>query len=339
MAVALSGGKDSAAAVLLLQKRGFQVLGVTMALGLHDDVMRIAKLKQLCEVLNIPLQVVEFSGAFERFVRLPFASAYLSDKTPNPCALCNREIKFGRFMDEALRVSGARYYATGHYAAAENRGGRRLLCEPKELRKSQVYFLALLEPERLERVVFPLAEVGLEEVRRLTLDLPLVAPRESQDACFLEGRRLVDYLQGELTSESSGPGDIVDLDGKVIGRHSGLLHYTVGQRRGVGFAGGRRLYVIAKDGRRNRLVLGEKEALLSRRVRVLLPVYWRPLARDEILEVKVRYQTPAIPAKVVAVDGEGFELELLRPVLSVTPGQIAVLYQERCVVAAGEIAD
>ncbi len=336
--VAMSGGKDSSAAVLVLQRQGYEVSAVTMALGLDDEQERIGKLKRLCEVLKVPLQVVEFSGVFERFVRFPFASAYLSDRTPNPCSQCNREIKFGRFMREALRISGAKVYATGHYASVRTLDGRLLLCEPYEQRKSQIYFLATIEPGCLTNVLFPLAEKSLDEVRDLTRDLPLVNRKESQNACFLEGRKLTEYLESELAPDAVASGDIVDTKGTVIGKHEGLVHYTVGQRRGVGFAGGRRLYVIAKDGRSNRLVLGEKEDLLSRGFRVIFPVYWRPLAQGEIVEVKIRYQTPALLAKVVKAGHEGFSLELPKPAMSVTPGQIAVLYQDHSVVAAGEIA-
>ncbi len=334
----MSGGKDSTAAVLILQRKGYEVVAVTMAMGLEGDQERIEKLKILCSFLKVPLQVVEFSGPFDRFVRLPFASAYLSDKTPNPCAMCNREIKFGRFMEEALRISGANRLATGHYADICTLEGKKFLCEPLELRKSQIYFLALIDPGRLARVLFPLADKSLDEVRDMTRDLPLVNREESQDVCFLAGEKLSGYLSRELDAHHTGePGEIVDSSGRVLGTHNGLVHYTIGQRRGLRFAAGRRMYVIAKDGLRNRLILGEEQELLSDRIRTILPVYWRPLLVGETLDVRIRYHATSHRARVISCSDEGFELALESPVLSVTPGQISVLYEKNHIVAGAEI--
>lgn len=337
VAVALSGGKDSTAAVLLLQKQGHEVVALTMTLGIKGDGERIDRLKHLCASLHVPLQVVDFSGHFDRFVRHPFAAAYLADKTPNPCALCNREIKFGRFMDEMLRISGADLMATGHYAAVCIRDQKRFLCEPVEKRKSQIYFLALMEPKRLEKVVFPLSTVTVDEVRAMTRDLPLVNKQESQDVCFLAGSSLHEYLARELDMHAFRPGEIVDLKGNVLGRHQGLIHYTVGQRRGLRYAGGKRLYVVAKDSVRNRLVLAEEGALLSRRLRGVMAVYWRELHAGDVVTVKIRYQAEARAARVLSCSTEEFDLHFEEPVGAVTPGQIAVLYDGELIVAGAEI--
>jgi len=227
--------------------------------------------------------------------------------------------------------------ATGHYAAISRNNEGLFLCEPKESRKSQIYFLALIDPSRLSRVVFPLADKSLEEVQAMTCDLPLVNRKESQDVCFLAGEGLSEYLSRELDLTEVKAGEIVDRQGKVLGTHQGLLHYTIGQRRGLRYAAGKRLYVVAKDSASKRLVLGEEAELLSQRVCATQAVTWRPLEPGEILSVKVRYQTQASVARVVSCSREGFELLLEKPVMSVTPGQIAVVYENDCIVAAGEI--
>lgn len=335
--VALSGGKDSTAAVLLLKKTGHQVSGVNMALGLPGDDLTREKLKNLCSVLQIPLHILDLNRLFDRHVRQPFAGSYLAGTTPNPCALCNREIKFGRFMKEALAVSGADFMATGHYADIAETDGRLLLKEPVEGRKSQIYFMSLIDPGVLHRVRFPLAKMTVDEVRAMTRDLPLVNRQESQDVCFLGGEKLAGYLARELDPGMVQGGEIIDTEGKVIGRHQGLHHYTIGQRRGVGHAGGSRLYVVAKEMATNRLQLGPEEMLLTRQVDAVSPVYWRPLTVGEHLAVKIRYQTPARFGRVTRADENGFSLQLDEAVTAVTPGQIAVLYQGDCIVAGGEI--
>lgn len=337
VAVAMSGGKDSAAAVLLLKEQGYDVTAVSMTLGLPTDPERVEQLKVLCSVLDVPLQVIEFSSLFDRYVRLPFASAYLADQTPNPCSMCNREIKFGRFMDEALRISGAQFFATGHYAAVCDHQQRKFLCEPVEIRKSQIYFLALIDPQKLDRVVFPLAGTGIDQVRAMTRKLPLANRKESQDVCFLAGGRLADYLANELDADAIRSGLIVDRTGRVLGEHRGLAHYTIGQRRGVGLAAGKRLFVVGKDGPNNRLIMGEAQELMADRLRAVQPVYWRALQPGETLEVKIRYQTPAVQVRVQACNDQGFELLFDKPAMSVTPGQTAVLYQGQRIVAAAEI--
>jgi tRNA-specific 2-thiouridylase len=270
-------------------------------------------------------------------VRQPFAGSYLTGQTPNPCALCNREIKFGRFLREALDLTGADFMATGHYADTLEVGGRLLLREPLESRKSQIYFLALISPAVLSRVRFPLARHSLDEVRAMTRDLPLVNRDESQDVCFLGGEKLAAFLARELDGDVGNGGEIVDENGQLIGHHQGLHHYTIGQRRGVGLAGKSRLYVIAKDMESNRLQLGPESLLFTERIDAAAAVYWRPLVPGEALMVKIRYQTPARPVLVTRVDEQGFSLRLEEPISAVTPGQIAVLYDGDCIVAGGEI--
>lgn len=260
--VALSGGKDSTAAILLLRRQGFRVSALHMRLGLDNDDERVARVKRLARALEVPLSVRDFSLLFGRRVVRYFLSEYRAGRTPNPCLVCNRQIKFGLLLATALKKEERGLLATGHYAERTCRGGRWFLQEPREWRKSQVYFLAWMRPENLKRVLFPLAECSLQDVRSLVTGLPLANPRESQDVCFLQAAGLEDFLKRHLP-QAYQEGDILDVQGRVIGRHQGVFHFTMGQRRGTRFASDRRLYVIRTDIRANTVTLGEDKYLFQ----------------------------------------------------------------------------
>jgi tRNA-uridine 2-sulfurtransferase len=334
--VALSGGKDSTAAVLLLRRQGYRVRGLHMRLGLRSDEEKAEKVRRLAAALDLPLRVCDFSEVFQRRIVGLFLNEYGAGRTPNPCVACNRHVKFGLLLETVLAEEPAGYLATGHYADRTCRGGRWFLKEPRDLRKSQIYFLAWMNPEALKRVLFPLAGCAVEEVRRLVSGLPLANPKESQDICFLEAGGLGDFLKDRLP-QGFRPGNILDKDGKVIGRHEGVLHFTKGQRRGTRFASDRRLYVIATDVQANTVTVGEEELLWSGSVTARDPVYWRRVRKGETLNVKVRYQTPGEEAKIEECSATLIRAVFKKPVRAVTPGQLAVFYNCDRIVASGII--
>ena len=334
--VALSGGKDSAAAILLLRRKGYRVRALHMRLGLRSDEENAEKVNKLAAALNVPLRVCDFSRVFQRRVVDLFLNEYSAGRTPNPCVVCNRRIKFGLLFDAVTAGDPCECLATGHYADRACRGGRWFLKEPRDHRKSQIYFLAWMNPAALGRVLFPLAGCMVEEVRRLVSGLPLANLRESQDVCFLEAGGLEDFLRERLPG-AFRPGSILDSQGRVIGAHAGVLHFTVGQRRGTRFASDRRLYVIATDVQANTVTVGEEKFLWSGSVTGLKPAYWRKVRKGETLNVKVRYQTPGEAAVIEECSETSIRAVFKKPVRAVTSGQLAVFYDDDRIVASGII--
>ena len=337
VAVAFSGGKDSTAAVLLLREQGFNVRALTMRLGLPDEEARLARIANLSRVLDVPWQVCDLRAAFRQKVLDYFVDSYRRGLTPNPCVLCNRRIKFGLLLEQAVTGAEGGLLATGHYADKACFGGHWLLREPADRGKSQIYFLAMIDPAALAKVLFPLAGLSVKQVRAKVAGLPLANTEESQDACFLQGEDLAGFLGRHLPS-AFGAGDFLDMDGKKVGRHDGAVRFTLGQRRGTGHAAGRRLYVARRDLDANTVTLGEEGDLPSGSVAVDAPVYWRPLRVGEILAVKVRSQRNGDDAEVVEASATRIRAAFARPVRAVTPGQFAVFYDNDLIVAAGEIA-
>ena len=336
VAVAFSGGKDSTAAVLLLRQQGCDVRALTMRLGLPGEEEKLARIESLARELGVPWRVSDLRAAFRRQVLDEFVGAYRRGLTPNPCVLCNRRIKFGMLLEQAKKDTDGGLLATGHYADRACIEGRWFLREPADRGKSQIYFLAMIDPAALANVIFPLAGLTVDQVRARVAGLPLANSEESQDACFLQGGDLAGFLGRHLPG-AFRPGDFQDATGKKIGRHDGAVRFTLGQRRGTGHAAGRRLYVVDRDLDTNTVTLGEEEDLLSAAVTVAAPVYWRPLKVGERLAVKVRYQRHGHDAEVAEASATRIRAVFAKPVRAVTPGQFAVFYDNDLIVAAGEI--
>ncbi|MCU0237331.1 MAG: tRNA 2-thiouridine(34) synthase MnmA [Acidobacteria bacterium] len=334
--VAFSGGKDSTAAVLLLREQGHDVRAMTMRLGLAGEDDKLPRVETLARVLELPWDVVDVRDAFKKKVLEHFIQAYSRGLTPNPCVQCNRHIKFGLLLAALGENAPGSLLATGHYAAKARRDGRWFLQEPADRRKSQLYFLAMIDPPALEKVLFPLAALTVGEVRARVVGLPLANMEESQDICFLQGEGLAAFLQRHAP-DGFAPGNFLDANGKNIGRHNGALHFTVGQRRGTGHAAGRRLYVVARDAAANTVTLGDEDDLRTGSLAAALPVYWRPLHVGEELAVKVRYGLHAHAATITETGGKRIRAIFKNPVRAVTPGQLAVFYDGDMIVAAGEI--
>jgi tRNA-specific 2-thiouridylase len=307
-----------------------------MRLGLAGEDERLARVEALARAIAVPWRAVDLEGAFREAVLDRFVAAYGRGLTPNPCVACNRHVKFGLLMAAAAAEAPGALFATGHYADKALIAGRWLLKEPAERRKSQVYFLAAIEPRALAGAVFPLAGMTVAQVRRKVAGLPLANAGESQDACFLQREGLDPFLSRRLPG-GLRPGDLLDTSGSVIGRHDGALRFTVGQRRGTRHAGGRRLYVVRRDLDAGTVTLGGEGELQSSSLTAAAPVYWRPLRAGEALRVKVRYEAHGHEAEVREATAERIRVSFREPVRAVTPGQLAVLYDGDLAVAAAEI--
>ena len=335
-AVAMSGGVDSAVALL---RSGEDAVGVTLRLWLDPagpDSERaccspssVIAARELCHSLGRPHVTLDLREEFRRAVVAPFVRGYARGETPNPCIRCNGGFRFAELLAFAERVGAARL-ATGHYARIVEREGRRLLARAADEAKDQSYMLAQLDPARLDRVVFPLGGQTKVETRAEAAAAGLAAARraDSQEACFLAG----DDYRAFLGRHGVGaePGPIVAEDGTPLGEHDGFWRFTPGQRRGLGVAAAEPLYALATDARTNTVVVGPRASLARTEVSARGRLY----AHAERVQVKLRYRSPAVPARVEAVDG-GFLLRLDEPAYGVARGQAAVLYDDGVVVGSG----
>jgi len=328
VAVAMSGGVDSTLSAWLLREAGYQVVGLSLRLGQGPDMGWRAGADAAAE-LGIPHHVVDVSGEFWRRVVEPAVATYAAGRTPNPCAWCNARVKLPLLWREARRL-GCRGLATGHYVRLEDRAGRVVLAEARHRAKSQGYFLARVSPELLAVLAFPLGELSKEQVREMAARLGLSAAQraESQDVCFLPAGGWDELVAAEGAVR---PGEIRDQAGRVLARHQGLHRFTVGQRRGLGVAAGEPLYVVELDTARDRVVVGPREALARRDIR-LRNVNWlgdAPLPSGEAalpVYVKIRSTRPAAPASVRRESDGSVHVRLEDPEYGVSRGQACVFY-------------
>lgn len=353
VAVGLSGGVDSSVAAALLLKEGFEVLGLCMDTfdgsldikpsGRHncygaDKKDAIESAASVCSRLGIPFHVIDLKAEFKERVIGYFRNEYLKGRTPNPCIVCNRSIKFGLLLDRA-RSEGFDFdfFATGHYACIAEAGGRFLLKRPVDLLKDQTYFLYGLTQSQLAGIKFPLGGYTKKEVRETAgaLGLKTSDRQESQD--FISG----DDYSLLFSMDEMRPGDIVDEKGNVLGSHNGIVHYTVGQRKGIGIVARRPLYVSRIDGVQNRIVVGGKEALFSKG---LIAGGINLIGADKIegpcrAKVKIRLQHQGSWAALHPLGNDRVRVIFDEPQMAITPGQSAVFYVDDVVLGGGIIEE
>ncbi|MBJ3778701.1 tRNA 2-thiouridine(34) synthase MnmA [Acuticoccus mangrovi] len=336
--VAMSGGVDSSVVAGLLAREGFEVVGMTLQLYDHGAAVGrkgaccagsdIHDARLVAERLAIPHYVLDYESRFHEDVIEAFADAYVRGETPVPCIACNQTVKFTDLM-AASRTLGASALATGHYVSSRVVDGRRHLFRPHDERRDQSYFLFATTPEQLDYVRFPLGDMPKERVRELAAEMGLVVAdkADSQDICFVPDGRY-DRMVAAMRPEATREGDIRHIDGRILGRHKGVIRYTVGQRRGLNIALGEPLFVVRIDAERNEVIVGPREALKTRRVK-LRDTNWlgRPLAEGESRTVfaRVRSTRPPKPGRVRR-STDGLEVDLLDGEEGVAPGQACVLY-------------
>lgn len=336
VAVAMSGGVDSSVAAALLKQSGGEVSGVHMRLGADIMFSNPAALESTCRLLEIPLYKLDLEKEFRQLVIDYFCREYGRGRTPNPCVACNQYIKFDILLERALET-GADYFATGHYARVEAAPEGYKLKKAVDITKDQSYFLYTLGQEQLRRLRLPLGELTKERVRTIAreIELPASEHRDSQDVCFIPAN---DYRAFIAENISLKTGEIVDINGRVVGRHGGLALYTVGQRQGLGLTSDEPLYVLEMDAESNRIVVGNREQALHN-VLVVRQLSWvSGRAPREPMEItaRIRYQASEAAAELYPVD-DSIEVRFSEPQSAIAPGQSVVFYQGEDVLGGGII--
>ncbi|WP_145022138.1 tRNA 2-thiouridine(34) synthase MnmA [Geobacter argillaceus] len=351
--VAMSGGVDSSVTAALLKSQGHDVIGVTMQLwdkgrqeaAAEEEFRPCCTLEDAMDAarvaarLGIDFHVLDLEELFRSEVVDRFVAEYLHGLTPNPCIVCNERIKFGILLDKA-RELGADYLATGHYVRLEcGDDGLMRLKKADDRKKDQSYFLYRLSQEVLQAAIFPLGTLTKPEVRKIAdeYQLPVAKKAESQEICFVDNNDYVAFI--EKRSETAHlSGTIVDRQGKVLGRHSGTHRYTIGQRRGLGIAAPRPLYVLATDPASGTVTVGFEEELYSDLL-TAGSVNWQqpPPAAEFAATCKIRYRQEPVPCTVRVLDNDRVQVDFPEPVKSVTPGQSVVFYDNDTVLGGGLI--
>ncbi len=347
--VGMSGGVDSSVAALLLKRQGYDVIGVFMKNWDEQDEDGVCTaeadfrdVRSVADKIGIPYYTVNFTKEYEQRVFSYFLEEYNKARTPNPDVLCNSEIKFKAFLDFVLSI-GANALATGHYARLDKTNGVKLL-RAKDLNKDQTYFLAALSAKQLEKAMFPIGELEKPHLREIAAQagLATAAKKDSTGVCFIGERNFKKFLMQYIPAN---PGEMVDLDGKVVGHHDGLMYYTIGQRRGLGIGGrndgnGESWFVIAKDMEKNRLIVqqGEREELFSTALSSdkINFISGEAPAKQFECTAKFRYRQPDQKVRVT-MHGEGCTVDFYEPQRAITEGQWVVFYDGDVCLGGGPI--
>jgi len=347
VAVAMSGGVDSSLAAALLKSDGYDVAGFMLKTwkdehlaGSHSVIDPIESARCVANTLGISFEVIDIQAEFREKVVHSFIKDYQNGLTPSPCVLCNRAIKWKAMLDAADRI-GAKYVATGHYArVTRDPEGLFELRTGKDGSKDQAYMLCMLTQAELSRTIFPLGEYTKRRVRELAQEfgLPTASQQDSQDLCFLPDGDYRGFLL-RYSPEARKPGKIVDQQGNQLGEHEGLAFYTIGQRKGLGIYRPEPLYVLEKNLERNEVVVGTR-AELGHQVMVVESVNWisgRELDDGSMVDVKIRYKAKPVKGQITVTGKTEVKVEFRTPIRDITPGQIAVFYDDDRVLGGGVI--
>ncbi|AHM56132.1 tRNA-specific 2-thiouridylase mnmA 2 [Peptoclostridium acidaminophilum DSM 3953] len=343
VAVGMSGGVDSSAAAYILKNRGYNVIGITMLLGKESESERSAEdAKRIAEMLSMPHHVVDFSRIFEEKIKGEFISEYLGGRTPNPCVTCNRIIKYGKFMDVA-RSLGADFVATGHYARVvyDSENSIYRILRGKADRKDQSYVLYSLSQKQLSSMILPLGEYeSKEDIRKIAnmFDLDVSEKKDSTGICFIPDGNHKKYIT-EIIGSAVGSGAIRDSEGKLLGRHSGIFNYTIGQKRGLEVKLQKSLTVISIDAQKNEIILGDDALAYSKG---LIASNWsftsgRASFKELHVHAKICQWGYFIESKVTKTDDDKLCVMFEKNERAVTPGQSVVFYNGDEVIGGGII--
>jgi len=351
--VGMSGGVDSSVAAYLLKKQGYEVIGVTMKLRSNEDFERdsgkdsccslssVEDARRVCDKLDIPFYVMNFTEIFEEKVVNYFVNEYFRGRTPNPCIACNKYVKFDALLIKAKALE-AKYVATGHYARVfyDSNINRYLIRKSATELKDQTYVLYNLTQEQLKHILMPLGDYTKDETRRIAseLDLDVADKPDSQEICFIEDNDYGKFLR-QKKGESIKPGYFLDTKGNVLGQHKGIVYYTIGQRKGLGISLGKPMYVVDIIPEKNQVILGEAEEVFKKE---LVAVNANFLPFDELkhpmrVKAKIRYSAPESDAWVIPEKSDRFKLIFDKAQRAITPGQAVVLYQDDYLIGGGVI--
>lgn len=351
--VGMSGGVDSSVAAYLLKEQGYHVIGVTMQIWQEEDSCQIEEnggccgnsavedARRVAEMLDIPHYVMNFRKEFQEKVIDYFVEEYLNGRTPNPCNVCNRKIKWEALLSRSMEI-GADYIATGHYARIDRLSdGRYAVRNSVTATKDQTYALYNLTQEQLSRTLMPIGEYTKDEIRAIAekIGLPVAGKKDSQDICFIPDGDYGAFLEKEAKDRMPGPGNFVTAGGDVIGTHQGVTHYTIGQRKGLGIAMGHPVFVTELRPETNEVVIGEHEDLFATKVWCDQVNYMgmEELTEPRRVNAKIRYSHAGSPCTISKeVDGTVL-CTFDEPVRASTPGQAVVFYEGEYVLGGGTI--
>jgi len=346
--VAMSGGVDSSVAAALLKEQGYDVIGMMLRLWSEpgkEESNRcctpdsMAQARRVAARLDIPFYVIDAKDVFHKTVVQYFLDGYARGETPNPCLICNRQIRWTFLLDHALAL-GADFMATGHYVRKQTVEGGHQLLRAVDRSKDQAYVLHVLNQEKLARALFPIGDYPKPEIRTIAekFGLPTASRKDSQDLCFLAGEDYRNFLKRNA-AEMLQPGEILTRDGRSVGEHTGLANYTIGQRKGLGLASLVPLYVLGKDSATNSLIVGTQEELGSQQL-TARDVNWlsgETPSEPFRAEVKIRYTAKEAEALVIPVEGNQVQVRFDAPQRDITSGQAAVFFQDAIMLGGGII--
>lgn len=353
--VGMSGGVDSSVAAYLLKEQGYEVIGVTMQVWQEEDPLQQAQqggccglsavedARRVAEILEIPYYVMNFRQEFKEKVMDYFVEEYLRGRTPNPCIACNRYVKWESLLQRSLEI-GADYIATGHYARVDRLdNGRFAIRNSVTAQKDQTYALYNLTQEQLARTLMPVGEYTKEEIRQIAQQqgLPVAHKPDSQEICFIPDHDYAAFIDREAAGRVPPPGDFVTEDGQVLGQHKGITHYTIGQRKGLNLAMGRRVFVTRIRPQTNQVVLGENEDTFTRQVLCDQVNYMavEDLTEPKRVMAKIRYNHNGAPCVIEKQQDGKVLCRFDEPVRASTPGQAVVFYDGEYVLGGGTILD
>lgn len=350
--VGMSGGVDSSVAACLLKKQGYDVIGVTMQIWQEKDVCAVENeggccglsavddARRVANQLDIPYYVMNFREEFQKHVIDYFVREYRAGRTPNPCIACNRYVKWESLLKKSLAI-GADYIATGHYAKITRlENGRYTLMRSDSIRKDQTYALYNLTQEQLSRTLFPVGEYEKEKIREMAEEagLKVAHKPDSQEICFVPDNDYARFIEEE-TGEKEKTGNFVSLDGKILGQHKGIGHYTIGQRKGLGIAFGEPVFVVEIRPETNEVVLGKNTDVFTGRLtaNAINCMAVEHFEKGQEVIAKIRYNHEGARAIISDVGRDSIDLTFPEPVRAVTPGQAVVLYDDIQVLGGGTI--